>query len=65
MKTQGWKACTKQGDKYYAELDALRKEEQKLNRHTGSAFNGSYELSLGDIEGAILAQNEYELGHFD
>jgi len=46
--------CTKKECEYYEELEA--KEEY------GNQYNGSYEASHGDYEGAILAEEEYNSG---
>ena len=49
--------CTKEECKYYEEMEAL--EERNIYQEK---YNGSYEASKGDFEGAILARDEFNAG---
>ena len=48
-------------DEYFEELDA-REERREREAYAGK-FDGSYEASRGDWEGACLARAEYEGGY--
>jgi len=50
--------CTKAECKYYDELKAL--EERNAYQEK---YDGSYEASKGDYEGAILARDEFNAGY--
>ena len=53
--------CTPAEDAYYAQLDK-DKEVVRQKRRYAKQFDGSYEASRGDYEGACLARAEYEAG---
>ena len=55
-----WTTVSKTESDYYEEIDELaiiKEKDDYANR-----FDGSYELSRGDYEGAILAAEEFNSG---
>jgi len=52
-----WKTASKEESNYYDELEALETKDEYSHR-----FDGSYQASKGDYEGAILAAEEFDSG---
>jgi len=52
-----WKTTSKEESDYYDELEKAE-EEDRYSHH----FDGSYQASKGDYEGAILAAEEFNSG---
>ena len=52
-----WKTASKEERDYYNELEKAEEEDGYSHR-----FDGSYQASKGDYEGAILAAEEFNSG---
>ena len=52
-----WKTASKEESDYYDELEVLEAKDEYSHR-----FDGSYQASKGDYEGAILAAEEFDSG---
>lgn len=60
MKTRiSFRECSEAESKYFDEIENHRESKKHENK-----FNGSYEASKGDFEGAILARDEWNANPF-
>jgi len=53
---------TTKSDSYYDELEAEKTNNSESDCRT-ELYDGNYEASKGDFEGAILARDEFNAGH--